>query len=82
MLTLKKLNKEIANPLGVVLNKGVGYFYLTGNLMGFALESSIYAYAVNHLSFEQWKAEIERLVEDATVRKAQMDAEATPQGCS
>jgi len=65
-VTLKNLNKYIANPLGVELVKGKGYFYLW-NLPGKEVltlteSSSIYVFALSHLSWEQWEEEIKSLV--------------------
>ena len=64
-LTIKYLNDKIAKPLGVELVKGEGYFYLCGELMGYASTSGIYVYKVNDLSFEQWKDSIEEIVAEA-----------------
>ncbi len=65
MISLKTINNQIAKPLGVNLVQGEGYFYLIGTPMQYATETSIYVTKVNHLSLEEWKAEITRLVEAA-----------------
>lgn len=64
-LTIKYLNDKIAKPLEVELVKGKGYFYLVGELMGYASTTSIYVYKVNDLSFEQWQESIKEIVSEA-----------------
>lgn len=66
-LTLKYLNEKIAQPLGVELVKGPGYFYLVGDHLTGEESTSIYVYRISDLSFEQWKEQIEDLVAKAPI---------------
>jgi len=72
-VTLKNLNKEIANPLGVELVKGHLYYYLVDlpdrNLMGYAENTIIYVFMLSQFTFEQWKEVIVELVENAKALK-------------
>lgn len=65
-VTLKNLNKYIANPLGVELLNGKGYFYLWDlpgkEVINTSESTSIMVYALSHLSWEQWEEEIKSLV--------------------
>jgi len=73
-VTLKNLNEKIANPLGVELVRGKGYFYLadlpeTEPLMGYAETSMIYVFMLNQFTFEQWGDAIKELVDNANMLK-------------
>lgn len=65
MLTLKKINREIAAPLGVKLWQGEGYFYLTGRPVERARDTSILVDTLNQLSSEQWERAIKEIIDAA-----------------
>ena len=70
-VTLKNLNEKIANPLGVELIKGKGYFYLWDlpgkSILSLTESNSIYVYSLPQLTWGQWKEEIENLVKKAKI---------------
>lgn len=65
-VTLKNLNKYIANPLGVELIKGKGYFYLWDlpgkEVINTSNSTSIYVYSLSQLTWKQWEEEIKSIV--------------------
>lgn len=64
-LTLKFLNEKIAQPLGVELVKGQGYFYLVGDIFDNTFSTSVMVYKVNDLPFDMWEQEIKDMVAKA-----------------
>ena len=68
MLTLNKVNKEIAKTYPTVkLAKGNGYFYIysedieTGNFLASLYSTSILVDKINHLTIKQWIEAINEL---------------------
>lgn len=61
-MTLRYLNTKYANPLGLNLHKGSGYFYVkTIDPLCYIdnEEEGILVYRMNDLSEAQWKSELE-----------------------
>lgn len=63
MLTLKRINKEIAaRGWQVELVRGKDYFYLDGEDMSWAYSSTIAVYRLKHMTLERWMRRIEDIV--------------------
>lgn len=70
MLTLKRINKEIAaRGWEVELVAGDGYFWLDGEDAAWAYSSDIGVYRLNHLTLEQWMDRIKDIVEESRAKK-------------
>lgn len=61
MLTLRKVNKELA-PFGVELVKGDGYFYFEGEVVDNKSYTSVYVFRLNQLTLEQWLEEFQNIL--------------------
>lgn len=75
--TFAEVKKAVAKAFpGVVLQKGNGYYYFTGEPVECAYTSSVYVYRTTHLPLDHWIECAREIVNDSAQREAELNATA------
>ena len=74
-LTMKSANKAIAaRGIKAELVKGdCGYFYFVGDDVEYANTTSVSVYQLNHLTLDQWMADLDSFVADSKKVRKELD---------